>query len=111
MNYTIHQALSKAVDQGYEGPTNTFFISGHSLGGAWAATYTQAYNSTSSEIVLGNIIYGSYVTGQDVAGWEVPVLTVGAELDGGLGRPGNLLNSIQSSDKAAKENDKVYSDW
>jgi hypothetical protein len=41
----------------------------------------------------------------------VPVFTVGAELDGGLGRPGNLLNSIDSSDKAAQQNGGVGSDW
>ena len=36
---------------------------------------------------------------------------MGAELDGGLGRPGNLLHSIQSSDRAAEEHGAVYSDW
>ena len=111
MNHAVNQALAKAVLAGYDGLTNQFFMSGHSLGGTCAATWTQAYGSNGSNIVFGNVIYGSYVTDQDVAGWKVPVMTVGAELDGGLGRPGYLLNSIQSSDKAAKANDGVYSDW
>ena len=111
MNWRVNSAISKAVQAGYDGPTDTFFMAGHSLGGVCAATYTQAYNNTGTENVLANIIYGSYVTDQDVETWSVPVMTVGAELDGGLSRPGNLLHSIQSSDKAAAANDKIYSDW
>lgn len=111
MNSRVNSVISKAVKMGYDGPTDTFFMAGHSLGGTCAATYTQAYNNTDTEHVLGNIIYGSYVTDQEVESWSVPVMTVGAELDGGLGRPGNMLHSIKSSDKAAQANDAVYSDW
>jgi hypothetical protein len=82
-------------------------MAGHSLGGTCASFYTQA----NPETVIANIIYGSYVTDQRVDTWEVPVLTIGAELDGGLGRPGNLLTSIDYSDAAAKDNGGVYSDW
>ena len=36
--------------------------------------------------------------------YSVPVLTLGAELDGGLGRPGYLYNSVVSSDTWATAN-------
>ena len=38
----------------------------------------------------------------DVGSSKIPVFTLGAELDGGLGRPGNLYKSIKSSDAWAK---------
>ena len=108
MNYTIDSALSQAVKLGYTGSIDTFYLAGHSLGGTCAATYTQAYEDK----VLGNILYGTYVTDQNVADWKVPVLTVGGELDGGMGRPGNLLHSIISSDDAAKDNGEIVnSGW
>lgn len=105
--HTVDAAIQKAVDQGYTGAADKFFMAGHSLGGTCASYYTQA----NPETVIANIIYGSYVTDQRVDSWEVPVLTIGAELDGGLGRPGNLLTSIDYSDAASKDNGGLYSDW
>ena len=84
MDCTVEDALKEAVRHGYNGSIDKFFLAGHSLGGTCAATYTQAY----TDKVLANILYGSYVTDSNVADWTVPVLTVGAELDGGQGRPG-----------------------
>lgn len=43
---------------------------------------------------------GSYVTDQNVGNWPTPVFTLGAELDGGLGRPGMLNLSVNSADEA-----------
>ena len=110
MNDKINDVIAKAVVAGYSGPKNTFYLAGHSLGGECASTYTQAYNNTDTTI-LANIMYGTYVTDQDVAGWSLPVMTVGAELDGGLGRPGNLLHSIYSADSTAtNQNGGIYGD-
>ena len=53
---------------------------------------------------------GGYVKDQDVASSKRPVFTLGAELDGGLGRPGNLYKSIQSSDAWAKLNGGINSE-
>ena len=106
MDVTVNAALLQAVLAGFI-PVKQFFLAGHSLGGTCASYYTQAFEDK----ILANILYGTYVTDQNVADWKVPVLTVGAELDGGLGRPGYLLNSIRSSDKAAKDNGGVNSDW
>ena len=106
MNDTIESALKEAVKAGYKGSTDSFFLAGHSLGGTCASTYTQAYNDK----VLGNIMYGAYVEDQNVADWSKPVLTVGAELDGGMGRPGYILNSIRSSENWAKENGGIFGD-
>ena len=47
---------------------------------------------------------GGYVDKQNVSDYQVPVLTLGAELDGGLGRPGYLYHSAFSSDTWADAN-------
>lgn len=107
LNDKIVDVIDQARHAGYTGPKDTFFLAGHSLGGACAATYTTAYNNTDTTI-LANIMYGTYVTDQDVGSWSKPVMTVGAELDGGLGRPGNLLHSIYSADSVAEQNGGIY---
>ena len=53
---------------------------------------------------------GGYVKDQDLGSYKIPAFTLGAELDGGLGRPGNLYKSIKSSDAWAELNGGVNSE-
>merc|ERR1711907_833659 len=53
------------------------------------------------------VVLGSYVTDQDVANFPMPVLTLGAQLDGGLGRPGMLTKSLTSALSVSKTYDDV----
>ena len=53
------------------------------------------------------VVLGSYVTDQDVANFPMPVLTLGAQLDGGLGRPGMLTKSLTSAMSVSKTYDDV----
>jgi len=75
-------------------------MSGHSLGGVCASNLAQ-HKSNKKQPYTALVVMGSYVGGQDVASFPIPVFTMGAELDGGLGRPGMLNLSLISSDKAA----------
>ena len=52
---------------------------------------------------------GGYVADNNVADYQIPVLTLGAELDGGLARPGYLYNSLISSDTWAANNGGINS--
>jgi len=84
-------------------------MSGHSLGGVCAGTLVEAY-SESEKAYDSLVVMGSYVEKQDVAGYKTDVFTLGAELDGGLGRPGNLLHSMRSSDSWAAANGGIDSE-
>ena len=55
------------------------------------------------------ITMGGYVKDQDMASYKSPVFTLGAELDGGLGRPGYLHKSLISSDTWAAANGGINS--
>lgn len=100
----VDKIVKKAVGEGYTGGvagSEDMFMSGHSLGGTCASTLTQrAFNKGVK--YPGLVVMGSYVTDQKVADWPVPVFTLGAELDGGLGRPGMLNISLNSSDESTK---------
>jgi hypothetical protein len=66
------------------------FIGGHSLGGTTAEKFAQ---SDATRKYAGVIILGSYVDEAapgDMLNYPHPVITVGAELDGGLARVGKL---------------------
>ena len=81
------------------------FMSGHSLGATCADNLVRGYEGKYQALVT----MGGYVADQNVADYSLPVLTLGAELDGGLGRPGNLYKSIVSSDTWAAANGGVNS--
>lgn len=96
-----------AKDQGYAGPTEGegVFLSGHSLGATCADNLARGYDGKYQALMT----MGGYTADQDVASSKLPLLTLGAELDGGLGRPGNLYKSIVSSDTWAAANGGVNS--
>lgn len=110
----VNKVVGKAVTAGYKGGvagSEDFFMSGHSLGGVCASTLTQrAFNKGIKYQSL--TLMGSYVGGQDVENFPVPVMTIGAELDGGLGRPGMINISLTSSDNAAiKQGGHFNTNW
>uniref|UniRef100_A0A7S0J1I7 Chlorophyllase n=1 Tax=Calcidiscus leptoporus TaxID=127549 RepID=A0A7S0J1I7_9EUKA len=97
----VQSAVAKAVAMGYNGSTSDdVFMGGHSLGGVCAGNLAQGYSGT-AQSYSALILLGSYVQGFDVAAFPLPVFTVGAELDGGLARPGITAKSLASSDAAA----------
>ena len=98
----VQAVISQAAAQGYKGATSApdVFIAGHSLGGVCAASLVAGYAKTSQNY-SALVLMGSYVDSYDVGGYPAPVLTLGAELDGGLARPGITSRSLQSSDAAA----------
>lgn len=94
--------MGEAKKQGYAGSTEAgpdVYIAGHSLGGVCATNLAQ-HMSNENTPYNALVLMGSYVTDQKVATFPIPVLTLGAELDGGLGRPGNLYRSLESSNAA-----------
>ena len=98
----VDKVLGMAQEQGYAGPTDGegIFMSGHSLGATCADNLARGYEGKYQALIT----MGGYTADQDVAGAPFPLLTLGAELDGGLGRPGNLYKSIVSSDTWAATN-------
>ena len=92
----VSSALEAAAELGWEASAmSATFLTGHSLGAVCAATLAEAYEGEYDAAV----VMGACVT--DVASFPLPVLTLGAELDGGGARPGYLSLSLRSSDAAA----------
>merc|ERR1711865_44388 len=96
--------IAKATAQGYNGTASApdTFIAGHSLGGICAQRLGQAYLKPPYQ---ATIVMGSYAEATSGAGstqeYPTPLLTVGAELDGGLGRPAMIGVRLKGSDSAA----------
>merc|ERR1712166_533885 len=96
--------IAKATAQGYNGTASApdTFIAGHSLGGICAQRLGQAYLKPPYQ---ATIEMGSYAEATTGAGstqeYPTPLLTVGAELDGGLGRPAMIGVRLKGSDAAA----------
>lgn len=90
---SVEAALDLAKAQGWQrgDDSKDIWLAGHSLGGVCANTLLQAYSTPTSAPYAGMIVMGSYV---DEAGdyalpkFPTPLLTLNAELDGGLARPG-----------------------
>jgi pimeloyl-ACP methyl ester carboxylesterase len=108
----VETAVGKAKGQGYEGASSApdAFVAGHSMGGACASNLVQGYAQTPSNY-SALVVMGSFVGGQDVLDYPTPVLTLGAELDGGAARPGALTRSLSSSDAAALAHGGVGSEY
>lgn len=109
----VTSVFEQAVAQGFTGTDQApdTFLAGHSLGGSCASNLSEHRHNKGTDF-QALIEMGSYVSNHDVAGWPIPVLTLGAELDGGLGRPGMLNIDVMSSDNAAiAEGQAIDSDW
>ena len=120
LHYLVAQQLAAAAALGYNGSTTAdVFIAGHSLGGVCAGTLAAAYYQNTTEVASDDdnyaavVVMGSYVDGSDVAAYPLPVLTLGAELDGGAGRPGVISESLASADgwAAARGEEGLDGDW
>jgi hypothetical protein len=106
LHYVVTKAVEKAEAMGFPKDLKSKpFLAGHSLGGVCASTLASAYADENSYDSL--VVMGSYVTNQDVANFPLPVLTLGAQLDGGLGRPGMLTRSLTSALSISKDYDVV----
>lgn len=86
---TISGAVDKAVAVGMpkDAPRH---LGGHSLGGTCANYLIQAYTNNTYKSLM---VMGSYVdeTGNyNLNNYPIPIATIGAELDGGIARPGKL---------------------
>jgi len=107
----VKSILSKATGQGWNGTSFApdTFIAGHSLGGICAQTLSIAYPSPGYQALTVLGAYTEAITGPNsVQNFPIPVMTVGAELDGGLGRPAMIGARLRASDEAAKSNG---TDW
>ena len=81
-------------------------MSGHQIGGECANKLVTAY-ADNVDAYDSLVLMGSYVDDQNVYDYKSPVFTMGAELDGGMGRPVYLYHSIVSSDSWARVNGGV----
>jgi hypothetical protein len=91
---TVNGAVAKAVAAGMPKDTEQH-LAGHSLGGTCANYLVQAYPPDTYKSLT---IMGSYVdeTGKGtLPNYPIPVATIGAELDGGMARPGKLALWVQ----------------
>merc|ERR1712070_164174 len=107
----VSSILGKAKKQGWNGTSFApdTFVAGHSLGGICAQTLSMAYTSPGYQALTVLGAYTQAVTGKNsVQDFPIPVMTVGAELDGGLGRPAMIGARLTASDEAAKTNG---TDW
>lgn len=104
LHYVVNTVVDKAISQGFSSDSKPF-LAGHSLGGVCASSLASAYSQSGDYDSL--VVLGSYVTNQDVASFPLPVLTLGAQLDGGLGRPGMLTKSLVSALSTSSNFDDV----
>lgn len=93
LHASVEAALSMAQGKGWTrgNDSEDLWIAGHSLGGVCSNTLFQAYHTKSSIPYAGLIVMGSYVDesgSYDLTNFPKPLLTLNAELDGGLARPG-----------------------
>jgi len=101
----VDSIVSKTQAAGYNGTVTApdAFIVGHSLGGICASHLAQAYLQPPYQAA---ILMGSYTdatTGSGaLANFPIPVMTMGAELDGGAGRPGIIATRLDVSDAATQ---------
>jgi len=90
LHHSVDVAVKQAVADGYAG-TDPHFLAGHSLGGTCANYMLQAYQD--QDKYAAAMIFGSYVdeTGPgNLFNFSVPMLTLGAELDGGGAKPSRM---------------------
>lgn len=89
----VDAALTMAVKAGWKrgDDASDVWLAGHSLGGTCANRLFQASSTNGSAPFAGLLVMGSYVDESgnfDLTSYKRPVLTLNAELDGGLARPG-----------------------
>jgi hypothetical protein len=90
LHHSVDVAVKQAVAAGYAG-TDPHFLAGHSLGGTCTNYLLQAYQD--EDKYAAAMVFGSYVdeTGPgSLANFSVPMLTLGAELDGGGAKPSRM---------------------
>lgn len=87
----VKVALDQATEQGWIRTTSKsgVYLAGHSLGGTCANYLFQAYQEEFGVLM----VMGSYVDKTnhfDLTSYPIPVLTLDAELDAGMARPGRV---------------------
>jgi len=100
----VDAIVSKTQQQGYNGTTTApdAFLVGHSLGGICTNHLAQAYIKPAYQAAVLMGAYTDATTGSGaLQNFPIPVMTMGAELDGGAGRPGMIGTKLDASDAAA----------
>ena len=81
-----------AREEGFDGTEEDIIMASHSLGGTCANQLVQGYPDEQM-YHNGQIFYGSYIDEEGDFGlknYPTPFAMIGAELDGGLARPGKV---------------------
>lgn len=101
----VKDAVEMAREAGFDGSDEDIVIASHSLGGTCANYLVQGYPEEQM-YHNGVIFYGSYVDEQGQFGLEnypAPFAMIGAELDGGLARPGKMANWLFDFNKVSAD--------
>ncbi|GMH59636.1 hypothetical protein TL16_g02868 [Triparma laevis f. inornata] len=107
----VQASLELLTTSGFKGDLETdVHLGGHSLGGTCVNQLVQGYKET-EQYLNGLFMWGSYIdsTGEfSLPTYPAPFALIGAELDGGLARPGKMANWLDQFNKLKKEtNEKV----
>ena len=92
----VQSAISQAVEKGFNGDVETdVILGGHSLGGTCVNQLVSGYSDT-AQYSNGMFLWGSYIDESGEHGYmtDKPFALIGAELDGGLARPGKMATWV-----------------
>ncbi|GMH65177.1 hypothetical protein TrRE_jg8419 [Triparma retinervis] len=101
----VKDAVELAREAGFDGSEEDIIIASHSLGGTCANYLVQGYPEEQM-YHNGAVFYGAYVDEQGDFGLEnypAPFAMIGAELDGGLARPGKMANWLFDFNKLSAD--------
>ncbi|GMH94006.1 hypothetical protein TrST_g4045 [Triparma strigata] len=100
--FLLHNQVQSSLDlletSGFTGSLETdVFLGGHSLGGTCVNQLVQGYSSSTPQYLNGLFMWGSYIDASgeySLPDYPAPFALVGAELDGGLARPGKMASWV-----------------
>ena len=87
LHNSVNKAVQKANGMGFKGDPNPFLV-GHSLGGTCANYLLQTFQAKDNYAAA--VLMGGYVDESgsgSLTEYQVPIMTLGAQLDGGIAKP------------------------